>query len=259
MTADGSEGAARRVAHVAAALALGLAFVGFLRGVRDTGLHVSAPRPAPAVSYAPAPGYAELRQVQRGPNARLYDAAFPALSRDLPSAHDEVRQTKEDREAAVGARARRRAYDGAPPTIPHAVDQQRQPPCLACHGSGAKVAGKVATRMSHARHDNCLQCHVVDSDPRPAAPRVAAPDNGFVGLASPTRGARAYDGAPPTIPHSTLMREQCGSCHGVAGLHGMRSTHAHRQSCTQCHAPSATLDQREITGAAGPAGWSPVP
>ncbi len=251
--------APRRLAHVAAALTLGLAFVGFLRGVRETGHHAANPPPTLAASYAPAPGYAELRAVQRGPNARLYDGAFPALSRGLPGPGASVEQPPEARSAAVAARAARRAYDGAPPTIPHDVDQQRAPACLACHESGAVVAGEVARRMSHARHDNCLQCHVVRADPRPGAPSVPAPDNGFVGLTSPLRGARAYDGAPPTIPHSTWMREQCASCHGPAGAPGLRSTHPHRQSCTQCHTPSAGLDQRELAGTAGPAGWSPVP
>ena len=259
MTSGLSAGATRRFVHVAAALALGVAFVGFLRGVRDTDRHAASARPAPALSYAPAPGYADLRATQRGPNAHLYDTAFPALSRALPAPYDEVRQTPEERDAAVVQRAARRAYDGAPPTIPHEVGQRDEPPCLACHESGARVAGKVATRMSHARHDNCLQCHVVDRDPRPNAPRVAPPDNSFVGLRSPTRGARADEGAPPTIPHSTLMREQCTSCHGTAGLQGMRSTHPYRQSCTQCHAPSATLDQRDVAGTPGPAGWSQVP
>jgi cytochrome c-type protein NapB len=46
------------------------------------------------------------------------------------------------------------------------------------------------------------------------------------------------------IPHPTHMRENCESCHGVAGPHGLRTPHAERQSCTQCHAPDAKLDRR---------------
>jgi cytochrome c-type protein NapB len=250
----------RRLVHVGAALAVGLAGVGFLRGVRETDHGAASVSSAPVVhAYAPAPGYADLRTTQRGPNARLYETAVPALSRDLPALGTEVRQTDEERAAALALRATRRAYDGAPPTIPHDVGQRDEPPCLACHENGARIAGKTATRMSHERHDNCLQCHVVMNDPRPGAPRVLPPENGFVGAPSASRGERAYAGAPPTIPHPTLMRTECGSCHGVAGISGMRSTHPWRQSCTQCHAPSATLDQRELGGTVGPAGWSTVP
>lgn len=253
----------RRLVHVAAALAVGLAGVGFLRGVRESAREATsaagATKPSAERTYAPAPGYADLRTKQRGPNAHLYDAAFPALSAPLPAVTEEVRQTDAEREAALALRKTRRAYDGAPPTIPHDVGQQDMPPCLACHESGARVAGKTATRMSHQRIDNCLQCHVVMKDPRPGAPAVPPPENTFVGAPSASRGERAYAGAPPTIPHSTLMRSECGSCHGVAGISGMRSTHPWRQSCTQCHAPSAVLDQRELAPGTGPAGWSPVP
>ena len=259
MTGGLSPEAQRRFVHISAALALGVAALGFLRGVRETDTGARAVAPGPAASYAKAPGYAELRVTQRGPNAHLYDGAFVALSSDLPAASAEVHQTIAERDAALALRRSRRAYDGAPPGIPHDVGQREMPPCLSCHETGARIAGKTATRMSHERHDNCLQCHVVLRDPRPGAPAVAPPENTFVGAPSPSRGERAYSGAPPTIPHSTLMREQCVSCHGVAGLSGMRSTHPYRQSCTQCHAPSAVLDQRTLPGVVGPAGWRDVP
>jgi hypothetical protein len=54
---------------------------------------------------------------------------------------------------------------------------------------------------------------------------------------------RDYDGAPPTIPHPTLMRGECASCHGVFGADGIKTTHPWRQSCTQCHAMNAVNDQ----------------
>ncbi|MBK6532709.1 MAG: hypothetical protein IPF99_24875 [Deltaproteobacteria bacterium] len=41
------------------------------------------------------------------------------------------------------------------------------------------------------------------------------------------------------------MRGRCESCHGVLSQ-GIRSTHPWRESCTQCHAPSAALDQRPM-------------
>jgi nitrate reductase (cytochrome), electron transfer subunit len=60
---------------------------------------------------------------------------------------------------------------------------------------------------------------------------------------------RAFDGAPPTIPHSTLMRTDCLSCHGPQGLYGLRTPHPERQSCLQCHAPGAHLDQYQFLSA----------
>jgi cytochrome c-type protein NapB len=68
--------------------------------------------------------------------------------------------------------------------------------------------------------------------------------NSFVGKVSPVAGPRAWDIAPPQIPHTTWMREQCDACHGVNGRDPIRSTHPWRESCEQCHAASATNDLR---------------
>jgi cytochrome c-type protein NapB len=92
--------------------------------------------------------------------------------------------------------------------------------------------------MSHPRLEMCQQCHA-------AAPGAAPPPaSDFVGLGAAGSGRRAYAGAPPTIPHGAWMREACDSCHGLAGAPGLRTTHPERQSCTQCHAPDASLEAR---------------
>jgi cytochrome c-type protein NapB len=240
-------------------VALAAAGAGLVTGVSQTSREVQGHgrRPLPSAPAPSARSYADMRAARFGPNARMYDGAFDRLAAAGPGLHDPVEQSEVDRQAARAERARRRAYDGAPPTIPHAIDQQAAPDCLACHEAGAKIGGRVAPRMSHARHDSCVQCHVVAGDPRPVASTPPAPENAFVGLASPASGTRAWPGAPPTIPHSTLMRGECTSCHGLFGRSGMRSTHPWRQSCTQCHAPSAALDQRPRAGAPAPVGWAP--
>jgi cytochrome c-type protein NapB len=189
------------------------------------------------------PAYSEIGDRRRGPNADMYVGAVEELAADKPGLYDPVVQSPAEREAVIVARAGRRAYDGAPPTIPHEVKQREFPDCLACHGQGAKIAGKRAPRMSHTRYDNCTQCHVPSAAPAPL-PSARPIENEFAGLASPGPGTRAWPGAPPTIPHSTHMRSECSSCHGVGGVNGIRSTHPSRQSCTQCHAPNALLDQR---------------
>ncbi len=236
-----------RLLQIGATAALALAFAGYAAGVRQEPLQGGRPIVAPAQSAGLAPSYGELRSLRRGVNARMYEGAVDALVPAETPAFAPEPQSEADRLRAVAARAARRAYDGAPPTIPHSIDQQATPDCLSCHERGAKIAGKSAPRPSHPRYDSCTQCHVVSNDPRPgSAPVPALAENTFVGLASPERGERAWAGAPPTIPHPTWMRSQCASCHGPGGKQGLKTSHPWRQSCTQCHAPSAALDQRPL-------------
>jgi cytochrome c-type protein NapB len=102
--------------------------------------------------------------------------------------------------------------------------------------------------MSHTAMASCTQCHVVEEAPMPGGADLP-PDprdvgNAFVGLPSPTAGPRAWDVAPPQVPHRTFMRENCDSCHGVNGRDALRSSHPWRESCEQCHAASAQADGR---------------
>jgi cytochrome c-type protein NapB len=235
--------ATKRVWHIVAAAAVAVAAAGYFTGTREIS-EGGAPVPpgAPAAS-APVPSYAEMGAVRRGANANHYAGAFDALQIPDSELMEPVEPTEADRARALAARAGRRAYNGAPPTIPHDIAQKGFPDCLVCHERGARIAGKLAPRMSHERLEGCPQCHVPSSSPPLSEPKDAV-DNVFVGLETPGPGERAWPGAPPTIPHTTWMRSQCSSCHGVAGAFGLRTTHPWRQSCTQCHAPSALLDQR---------------
>jgi cytochrome c-type protein NapB len=230
-----------RASHIAGAGVLAAALLGFFAGTRRPAA-VDPGEPA-ALPGNPrrAPTYAELREKNFGANAALYAQSLDAVHevRDLFAP---VVQTEAERQAALQDRATRRAYDGAPPTIPHAIDQRSYPDCLSCHERGAKIGGKVAPRISHERYDSCTQCHVVASSPLPDG-ETPVVESAFDGLRPESRGERAWPGAPPTIPHTTRMRSQCVSCHGPGGLNGMRSSHPYRQSCTQCHAPSAEMDQ----------------
>jgi nitrate reductase (cytochrome), electron transfer subunit len=234
----------KRLVHVLGAVGIMLATVGYFSGIAAERREPVARPSAEATASAPAPGYPQLRAERRGPNAAIYAGAFERLGDALPAISAELPpQTDDDRAAVLASRAALRAYDGAPPTIPHAVEGSSTFECLACHAKGAVVGGKRAAAMSHERHDSCTQCHVSAGGPPVAAPAPLA-SNAFVGERSPAGGERAWPGAPPTIPHSTQMRAACGSCHGAAGALGMRSTHPWRESCTQCHAPAARLDQR---------------
>lgn len=75
----------------------------------------------------------------------------------------------------------------------------------------------------------------------PPVPLFAESD--FVPLAFGGRGATAWKGAPPVVPHRGFLRERCDSCHGVSGALGLRTPHADRQSCVQCHVFDEDLDQ----------------
>ena len=146
-----------------------------------------------------------------------------------------------DKAFALQRRSGNRAFNGAPPTIPHAIHQTSAAACMVCHGEGARTETLRIPRMSHQFLANCTQCHV-ESNPG-HMPASLFRESSFTGLAAPTGGPRAFAAAPPQIPHSTWMRSDCTSCHGLAGSHGLRTTHPWRRSCTQCHAPSSKLDQ----------------
>jgi cytochrome c-type protein NapB len=236
------------------AIAIAVAVVGFITGTRDLR---NASGPVATVQSAQAihaqvspasrtmPAYGDMRQGDYRANAGLYANADEILQRGLPDAFAPVELTDEERARAIEERRTRRAYDGAPPTIPHAVGQREPSGCLVCHERGANVAGRIAPPISHARYTSCLQCHVVGKAPFTVEGRAidGGAENSFSGNAWGT-GTRAWPGAPPTIPHPTWMRSECTSCHGPAGKLGLRSSHPWRASCQQCHAPSATLDQR---------------
>lgn len=234
----------RRLVHVAGLGVVAIAFVGLFTGTRKTppkrGYAVADEAPV-AGSARPAPAYLDWRTQRRGPNADQYAGALAALSPTIdPLA--EVTKSESDHDEALEARAEHRAYAGAPPTIPHLVDPTGTNECLACHEQGARLFGRTAPRMSHAVYSVCTQCHVPERTQLAGQPPLA--ENAFQGLPRHGRGARAWAGAPPTMPHPTHMRTECGSCHGPLGPLGLRTTHPSRLSCTQCHAPSAELDQR---------------
>lgn len=153
----------------------------------------------------------------------------------------EVKIEPGEKAAALAMRSRNRAFNGAPPTIPHPIEQLSDASCVACHTQGIKLASLRIPQMSHNFLTNCTQCHVESAPQHMTA--VQFRENSFAGLPAPDEGPRSFAGAPPQIPHSTWMRSDCMSCHGYAGLQGIRTTHPWRQNCQQCHAPSATLEQ----------------
>lgn len=231
----------QRFIPLLAVIGISIAIVGYLIGLREPEQLYHAP-PADRASDGHAPpavAYAELPTQPLGPNANRR-SSLADLKFDHPGSLDMVMRSDELRQAALVDRAKNRAYDGAPPTIPHPVSTSSANGCLACHGNGLKVGDRIASRMSHPFMTNCTQCHV-EQAPGPVATT-------FVGLFRSGPGERASPAAPPTIPHHTWMRQDCTSCHGLVTRPGTRTTHPWLTNCTQCHAPSAVLDQVEFAG-----------
>ncbi|MBL9119113.1 MAG: hypothetical protein JNL80_04270 [Phycisphaerae bacterium] len=139
-------------------------------------------------------------------------------------------------------RASLRAYEGAPPVIPHPIADLNVQTCRACHSEGLRAGDRVARMVPHATLTNCTQCHV-EADPAHDVPASLAVSTFEGRRASGYGGTRAWAGAPPTMPHSLFMRTNCVSCHGEFGYDGWRPDHLDRSNCIQCHAPAAEFDQ----------------
>jgi len=138
--------------------------------------------------------------------------------------------------SAASVRAQRRAFDGAPPVIPH---KRFGAACTNCHTmSGISLPGVgFAPPMPHARTAGmqgslrCTQCHVRQNT------QDEWRQSEFEGLRQDLRrGKKALLTSPPVIPHALQMRENCQACHtGPAAREEIRCDHPERIRCTQCH------------------------
>ena len=234
------------------AVVIGLAAIGFFVGTSsdsyDAQLAGFADEDRPEKEVEPARAYRELMEFPYYAN-RHWRQELDRIAADRPARTDEVERTPELFAAALEDRREHRAYEGAPPTIPHAINEKGASECMACHGEGLRIDGRLATPMSHEYLTNCTQCHVPEVGSIPAADErydELPLDNTFVGLERWGPAERAHEGAPPVNPHPEHMREDCMSCHGEIARPGLRTTHPWKSECTQCHAPSATLDQHPM-------------
>lgn len=170
----------------------------------------------------------------------------------LPQAQDlrEPQNAMTGREVleALKGRSERRAFDGAPPTVPHEINMISSKSCVVCHGQeSTPLIGKTRpATMSHPYFANCTQCHVPADGLRQLTEdeRLLVASE-FEGNDRHGPGGRAYPGAPPTTPHPVFMRQNCISCHGPSRPNAIRSSHPQRQNCLQCHAQNADYDNRE--------------
>lgn len=141
------------------------------------------------------------------------------------------------RSAVFRTRAERRAYDGAPPVIPH---PPLGGPCTNCHSTVARELPGVGVAppnphlrtLGMSETSRCQQCHVFRN-----SNDVFVKSNFEPLRQEPRRGERLYAAAPPVLPHGHFMREDCNACHsGLAARPEIRCSHPERTHCLQCHA-----------------------
>lgn len=254
------------------AIAVGIGLVGFLVGIAEPVIPqraVALVGAAPTEANIVAPSYRDITSANVGPN-RSWTSNLASLKQPSPDLFAAVTRTAAMKDAALRDRLRTRAFDGAPPVIPHFVEQQSAQSCLVCHGEGLLLGNRIATKISHPHYANCLGCHVEQSGGPPLVAQVAAPvktseepapspslGNVFAGRLRTGLGTRAMPGAPPTIPHTLHLRGDCMSCHGLIARPGLRTTHPWLQNCVQCHVSAEVIERmpfRSAPTAAAPGG-----
>ncbi len=221
------------------------------RDLRDR-QSTSAENQPPSGKIPTAIGYGDLATATFRPNTNWSSSLNDLATADesyLPVAA----MTKNERRAAILARESLRAFDGAPPVVPHPIDQISSSSCMNCHsatGPQPVIAGRTPARMSHTFLSNCTQCHVASSGHGEGVTDwklgLGSIETRFAGLSIAAAGDRAYPEAPPVIPHTIRMRENCYSCHGSGRVNALTTSHPERQNCTQCHAISAAKEGRDF-------------
>ncbi len=107
----------------------------------------------------PATAYSQMADLMRtrmvGQRTSLSDlksfvVPVPASESEYLSTSNPI--TVADKNFALAARALNRAFNGAPPTVPHPVDQISTQSCLACHGEGFNTSTlRASKKPSRAR------------------------------------------------------------------------------------------------------------
>jgi nitrate reductase (cytochrome), electron transfer subunit len=233
-----------------------LAVSGFFMGMLQTERQVTrdqiptADNPVFPIAEIPdAPKYTEVATAEWLAN-RDWKFTLADLPRATTPPAGLPAPTDEETAAAVARRNSLRAYDGAPPVIPHAIDSLRSTACMSCHGEGGDlvIGGRRPAEISHPWITNCTSCHVPSDGLRQltAAEETRLDvENLFLGKESAGKGSRAYPTGPPTMPHPVWMRQNCMACHGPGRDQAIRTSHPERRNCLQCHAPDAAFDNRE--------------
>jgi cytochrome c-type protein NapB len=161
----------------------------------------------------------------------------------------EAKSTATVQPTSFQVRAERRAFDGAPPVIPHksfGID------CTKCHTITGLLVPSVGIAPANPHEGdrragsltNCKQCHVFANTDQLFV------EADFTGLRQQYQpSSRAHPLAPPVIPHPTTMRANCMACHsGQAARPEIICTHPERTNCVQCHVEGSGVTSVEMLG-----------
>ena len=203
--------------------------------------------------YPEAPKYADIPTTKWKANKAWRNSLLnlPKQNMKLVEQHP---LDQAERMLVLKGRSSRRAYDGAPPMIPHSINYRDVESCSVCHAQDANVmiAGRRSPAMSHPYMSNCTQCHAPESGLsmlQHSGTVGLVVESKFKGATHSGAGSRAYPGAPPTVPHRISMRQNCMSCHGPGMPDAVTTSHPMRGNCMQCHAQDASYDNREMLAA----------
>lgn len=133
-----------------------------------------------------------------------------------------------DRSKYLKKRQENRLYDGAPPVIPHRLEDgfTDRTSCMSCH----KIGKMHGPNVLHEEQINCTQCHV-----RAKVDTLFRPSN-FKKYFSHPSLKRANPIGPPYIPHRVQDRKNCAICHIDNGAREeLVPRHGNLMNCTQCH------------------------
>ena len=248
-------GLERRGRKLILAGVVALAAIGYIVGLRagvpegsTAGIDTQAPTPTPSAGMGrvlPSLSYDEVGA--GGLRAAQGSATWAEMAAALRAPVAKPVTDMATRELSLALRGERRAFNGAPPTVPHDTRGLEPRACLACHGNDLKIGDRVARRLPHRHLANCTQCHVSSAPGFLLSQGASKPASSWRGVATPRQGERAAPGAPPMIPHTTHMRTNCLACHGPQGWPGVQTSHPERRSCLQCHAVTSNQDHPGLT------------
>ena len=227
-------------------------FMGLRQTVRETGQNTSPLTPHQDPNHAPGNvqatvDYNHIAEAGFGPNAQ-FKSRLSTL-KPVPGEAGQPHPRLASEQSLRTQRESRRAYDGAPPIVPHPIAQDSAASCLQCHRQATRIGDVVASASPHPEYTRCSQCHV-SSKGLGSRWNSSKDDlhsgNQFQGNHRPKPTEQAYEHSPKTIPHTLHMRQNCISCHGELGTSPIRTSHPERQSCTQCHVPGSQIDKRNF-------------
>lgn len=133
-----------------------------------------------------------------------------------------------DRSEFMKKRRSNRLYEGAPPVIPHRLEDHFSDTqsCLNCHNPG-KMHGP---NVLHADQVNCTQCHVVRKTDK------VFRETNYKKYFSDMTHERSNPIGPPYIPHRVQDRQNCAICHIDDGAEpSLVPRHGNLMNCVQCH------------------------